>query len=270
MSQVKTFVFGASKLTPNPTAGPKITPDAEWTQHHTPNPEYTDSTECSRSFGFYEDNDDDENLEENDNGILMNDPALDALRATVERIKLQVNVDRKAACFQAEALTSIQQSNASGNSGDQCGHPRHVLHQGMPDNPAPGQQPLGAPTQGTHPHGPPAPGYFSFGAPVQGQPPQGALVPHQYQFGAPILGPYPQGPSAPESYPPGPSAPGSHSQGPPTTGSYPQGSPTTDTYPLGPPVPKPFHRDPMHLVRHLRAHESLNLAHLRLGVMTLY
>jgi hypothetical protein len=78
MSQAKTFVFGASKLTPNPTARHKITPDAEWTQHHTPNREYTDSTECTRSFGFYEDNDDDENLEENNNGTPMNDPALDA------------------------------------------------------------------------------------------------------------------------------------------------------------------------------------------------
>jgi len=201
MSQAETFVFGASKLTLNPTARPKITPNAKWTQHHTPNPEYTDSTECTRSFGFYEDNDDDENLEENDNGTPMNDPALDALRAAVERIKLQVNVDREAARFQAEALTSIQQSNASIQETNAA--ILAMFHtQGMPDHPAPGRQPLGVPTQGTHPHGPPAPGYFSFGAPVQGQPPQGALVPHQYQFGTPILGPYPQGPSAPESYPP--------------------------------------------------------------------
>ena len=40
-------------------------------------------------------------------------PAVRWPLAAVKRIKLQVNVDREAAYFQAEALTSIQQSNAS-------------------------------------------------------------------------------------------------------------------------------------------------------------
>jgi hypothetical protein len=76
-------------------------------------------------------------LEENDNGTLMNDPALDALRAAVERIKLQVNVDREAAYFQAEALTSIQQSNASIQETN-AAILAMFCTQGMPDNPAPG------------------------------------------------------------------------------------------------------------------------------------
>ncbi len=127
----------------------------------------------------------------------MNDPALDALWAAVERIKLQVNVDRESARFQAEALTSIQQSNASIKETNAA-----ILAmfrtQVMPDNPANGLQPLGPPAQGTNPHGPSAPGYVSFGAPVQGQHPQGSSAPGYVSFGAPVQGQLPHRAPAPQ------------------------------------------------------------------------
>jgi hypothetical protein len=46
--KAKTFVFGASKLTPNPTDRRKITPDADWTQHRITNPEYGDLRKCRK------------------------------------------------------------------------------------------------------------------------------------------------------------------------------------------------------------------------------
>ncbi len=70
--KAKTFVFGASKLTPNPTDRRKITPDADRTQHRNTNPEYSDSTARTQSFGYYEDNTDD--LDEHDNGTPMKGP----------------------------------------------------------------------------------------------------------------------------------------------------------------------------------------------------
>ncbi len=245
--QAKTFVFGASKLTPNPTDHRKITPDAEWTQHRNPNPEYLDSTAWTQSFGYYEDNDRD--LEETDNNTPINDPALDALRAAVLGIELQVNVNREAARFQAEALTSIQQSNASIKETNAA-----VLAmfraQGLPANPAPGQQPLGPPNQGTNPQGPSAPVYFTFGAPAQNPLPQGAPAPLRHQFGAPAQGPLPQGPPAPLQHqfgapaqgplPQGAPTPLQHQFGAPTLGYQLPNQPAPESYPQGPPAPEPF------------------------------
>jgi hypothetical protein len=158
MAQATTFVFGASKLNLNPTDRRKITPDAEWTQHRTPNPEYSDSTARIRSFGF-----NDENNDNNGNGTPMNNPAIQDLWAAVERIKLQTNVNRKASRFQTKALQSIQQNTAALMA--------MFKDTGTPSalgNPAPGHRPLGAPVQGAYPPGPLASSHYPLDAPRPG------------------------------------------------------------------------------------------------------
>jgi hypothetical protein len=105
-------------------------------------------------------------------------------------------------------LTSIQQGNTSIKETNAAILAMIRTH-GLPANPAPSQQPLGAPTQGANPQGPSAPVYFTFGAPAQVPLPQGAPAPLQHQFGAPNVGFQLPSQPAPESYPQGPSAPNS-------------------------------------------------------------
>ena len=156
MSHPKTFVFKPSRLNPSPSQDTrrKINPDPGftsegWTQHLTPNPNYTDRTQ---SYGLaynidgvqYNDDNDRENSTYDNNA--GNDtpppgPLLQEFLNAFTDLKNQANLDRDASRMQAEAIEALERSNAT------------IL--ALLQARAPGQLPYA--TLGPLPHGPPGP-----------------------------------------------------------------------------------------------------------------
>jgi hypothetical protein len=197
MSQPKTFVFKPSRLNPSPSqdtrrkinSDPGFTSEG-WTQHRTPNPNYTDRTQ---SYGpaynidgvQYNDDNDLENYTYDNNA--GNDtpppgPLLQELLNAITDLKNQANLDREASRMQAEALEALERSNAAILALLQARAPGHLPYA------PPGPLPHGSP--GPLLHGPPGPlphglpGPLPYGTPgplPHGQPgplPHGQPGPH--------------------------------------------------------------------------------------------